>query len=259
MCLSPGSEAHLALTMKTFKVATYNIHKGVQGLGPARRLEIQNLGHAVEQFDADVVCLQEVRSFNRQQARRFKYWPELGQADYLAPEGYTPIYRTNAVTKHGEHGNALLSRWPVLEQRHEDMSDHRLEQRGLLHVTLHLQSREVHVIVVHLGLLPGSRLRQTQQLHDFIEREVPADAPLLVAGDFNDWGRAVARMMATVGLHTNEGKKHPTYPSRLPLVQLDHVYARGLHRVNTQVPRGPIWGRMSDHLPLLVEFAWDAP
>ena len=228
-------------------------------MGPARRLEIHNLGHAVEQFDADVVCLQEVRGFNRQQARRFKHWPELGQADYLAPEGYTPIYRTNAVTKHGEHGNALLSRWPVLEHRHEDMSDHRLEQRGLLHVTLQLQVHEVHVIVVHLGLLPGSRLRQTQQLHDFIAREVPADAPLLVAGDFNDWGRAVARMMATVGLHTNEGRKHATYPSRLPLVQLDHVYARGLHRVGTQVPRGPIWGRMSDHLPLLVEFAWNTP
>ena len=29
--------------------------------------------------------------------------------------------------------------------------------------------------------------------------------------------------------------------------------------VGTHVPRGPIWGRMSDHLPLLVEFAWDAP
>ena len=47
------------------RVATYNIHKGVQGVGPARRLEIHNLGHAVEQFDADIVCLQEVRAFNR--------------------------------------------------------------------------------------------------------------------------------------------------------------------------------------------------
>jgi endonuclease/exonuclease/phosphatase (EEP) superfamily protein YafD len=81
----------------------------------------------------------------------------------------------------------------------------------------------------------------------------------LVAGDFNDWGSAVAKMMASVGLHTDEGRPHPTYPSRLPLVQLDHVYARGVHRVATHVPRGPIWGRMSDHLPLLVEFAWDAP
>jgi endonuclease/exonuclease/phosphatase family metal-dependent hydrolase len=240
--------------MKTFKVATYNIHKGVQGLGPARRLEIHNLGHAVEQFDADVVCLQEVRSFNRQQARRFKYWPELGQADYLAPEGYTPIYRTNAVTKHGEHGNALLSRWPVLEQRHEDMSDHRLEQRGLLHVTLQLQTREVHVIVVHLGLLPGSRLRQTQQLHDFIEREVPADAPLLIAGDFNDWGTRISRMMRTQQLLEWEGAKNATYPSRLPIAQLDHVYARGLKPVSQMAPHGKIWQRMSDHLPLVAQF-----
>jgi endonuclease/exonuclease/phosphatase family metal-dependent hydrolase len=126
-------------------------------------------------------------------------------------------------------------------------------------VSLQVQGRELHVIVVHLGLLPGSRVRQTQQLHDFIQREVPADAPLLVAGDFNDWGRAVTRMMADVGLHTNEDRSHPTFPSRLPLVQLDHVYARGVHRVATHVPRGAIWRRMSDHLPLLVEFAWDAP
>jgi endonuclease/exonuclease/phosphatase family metal-dependent hydrolase len=173
--------------MKTFKVATYNIHKGVQGLGPARRLEIHNLGHAVEQFDADVVCLQEVSSFNRQQARRFKYWPELGQADYLAPEGYTPIYRTNAVTKHGEHGNALLSRWPVLEHRHEDMSDHRLEQRGLLHGVIKVNGREVHCFVVHLGLFAGGRVRQIEVMAERIRRMVPDDAPMLIAGDFNDW------------------------------------------------------------------------
>ena len=30
------------------RVATYNIHKGVQGVGPARRLEIHNLALAIE-------------------------------------------------------------------------------------------------------------------------------------------------------------------------------------------------------------------
>ena len=30
------------------RVATYNIHKGVQGMGPARRLEIHNLALAIE-------------------------------------------------------------------------------------------------------------------------------------------------------------------------------------------------------------------
>ena len=118
--------------MTLLRVATYNIHKGVQGIGPARRLEIHNLGHAVEQLDADIVCLQEVRKLHRREAKHFPQWPEIPQADFLAPEGYTAIYRTNAHTRHGEHGNAMLSRWPVVAHQHEDMSDHRFEQRGLL-------------------------------------------------------------------------------------------------------------------------------
>lgn len=139
------------------RVATYNIHKGVQGLGPARRLEIHNLGLAVEQLDADLVCLQEVRKLHRREQRYFHHWPELPQADFLAPEGYEAVYRTNAITKHGEHGNALLTRWPVVGHQHEDISDHRFEQRGLLHVQVQVQNRLVHAIVVHLGLIPGSR------------------------------------------------------------------------------------------------------
>ena len=59
------------------KVATYNIHKGVQGFGPARRLEIHNLGLAIEQLDADIVCLQEVRKVHRREEKYFRHWPEL--------------------------------------------------------------------------------------------------------------------------------------------------------------------------------------
>ena len=72
------------------RVATYNIHKGVhRGLGPCARLEIHNLGLAVEQLDADLVCLQEVRKLHRREQRYFHHWPELPQADFLAPEGYS--------------------------------------------------------------------------------------------------------------------------------------------------------------------------
>ena len=163
------------------RVATYNIHKGVQGLGPARRLEIHNLGLAVEQLDADIVCLQEVRKMNHKEAAYFKRWPRVPQAEYLAPEGYAAVYRTNAYTRHGEHGNALLTRWPVVGHQHEDISDHRFEQRGLLHVEVEVQGRCVHAIVVHLGLIPGSRVRQVERLQRFIAREVPAGAPLVVA------------------------------------------------------------------------------
>ena len=240
--------------MTALRVATYNIHKGVQGLGPARRLEIHNLGHAVEQLDADIVCLQEVRKLHRRGSEYFAHWPELPQAEFLAPEGYQAVYRTNAYTRHGEHGNALLSRWPVLSQRHEDMSDHRFEQRGLLHCVLQVMTRTVHVIVVHLGLLRASRVRQLMQLRRYVEREIAPDAPVLMAGDFNDWGSLVQNAFESLGWANGAPQACATFPSRLPLVQLDHVFARGLEPLGAQVPRGRIWSRMSDHLPLIADF-----
>ena len=240
----------------TLRVVTYNIHKGVQGVGMGRRLEIHNLGHAVEQYDADIVCLQEVRKSHRGEASHFTRWPDLPQADFLAPEGYEAVYRTNAVTRHGEHGNALLSRWPILNHQHEDVSDHRFEQRGLLHVELTAHDRQVHVVVAHFGLIPASRSRQAEQVCRFIAREVPPDMPLLVAGDFNDWGSRVDRVFHAAGLVAFKSPSAATYPSRMPLVQLDCVYARGLRPLRVEVPRGPIWGRMSDHLPLIAEFGF---
>lgn len=241
--------------MDILRVATYNIHKGVQGIGPARRLEIHNLGHAVEQLDADVVCLQEVRKVHRREERYFKSWPEMPQAEFLAPEGYHAVYQTNAVTRHGEHGNALLSRWDVVSQGHEDMSDHRLEQRGLLHVIIDAHGHRVHVIVLHLGLIPGSRMRQVGQVQKFIEREVPKDERLIVAGDFNDWGARLRPALNAMGLKDFIGDRQLTFPARLPLAQLDFVYARGLQPLGVEIPKGRIWWRMSDHLPLIAEFA----
>ncbi len=246
----------MPLSDQVLRVVTYNIHKGVQGVGAARRLEIHNLGHAVEQFDADIVCLQEVRKFHQREALHFAHWPDVPQADYLAPEGYEAVYRTNAHTRHGEHGNALLSRWPVVDHQHEDVSDHRFEQRGILHVELLVHERPVHVIVAHFGLIPASRGRQAEHICRFVAREIPPDVPLLVAGDFNDWGARVDRALAAADLVAVKLPSAATYPSRLPVVQLDCVYARGLKPLRVTVPRGRIWHRMSDHLPLIAEFAW---
>lgn len=247
-------------TGAVMRVATYNIHKGVRGVGPAKRLEIHNLGLGVEALDADLVFLQEVRLFHALHARQFDRssfgWPDRGQAEFLAPEGYEVAYRTNCVTRHGEHGNALLSRWPMGEIGHHDVSDHRFEQRGLLHVPVRWQDLTVHAVVAHFGLIHSSRVRQVQRLAEFIEANVPADAPLVVAGDFNDWSEKLDGPMTQIGLdraRPERGADRPTFPSRVPVFQLDRIYLRRMRCLSTFVPRGTAWARMSDHLPLVAE------
>ena len=246
------------------RVATYNIHKGVRGVGPRKRLEIHNLALGIEALDTDLVFLQEVRRLNRAEAKTFPDtllgWPRMPQADYLAPEGYAAAYRTNATTSHGEHGNALLSRWPLGEIGHRDVSDHPFEQRGLLHVPVTWNAVTVHAINAHFGLIHASRVRQVERLAQFIESEVPADAVLIVAGDFNDWGAKLDGPMRALGLARARVPGMPagrayTFPSRMPVFSMDRIYTRGLRCLSTSVPRGVAWARMSDHLPLVAELA----
>lgn len=246
------------------RIVTWNIHKGVRGFAMRKRLEIHAMRDAVASLNADIICLQEVRRINHQEAKRFTHWPTLPQADFLAPPGYTAVYRTNAFTAHGEHGNALLSRYPVKHIGHEDMSDHRLEQRGLMHAVLDVKtggdSRDLHVIVVHLGLLAGSRARQLAQIGTYIAREIPTHAPLIVAGDFNS--PIASQHWAQRTLHTTPKKHlsvlhalkgHPTFPARLPMTQLDHIFVRGVQLSRQHVPSEKHWARMSDHLPLIAQ------
>ncbi|MBT9491745.1 MAG: endonuclease/exonuclease/phosphatase family protein [Paucibacter sp.] len=248
-------------TRPHLRVATYNIHKGVRGMGPQKRLEIHNLSMGVQALNADLVFLQEVRHFHHREAKEFQRtwfgWPEQGQAEFLAPKGYEVAYRTNAVTKHGEHGNALLSRFPLGDVGHHDVSDHRFEQRGLLHVPVRWEGLEIHTVVAHLGLFHSGRVRQIERLAEFIGNHVPADGLLVVAGDFNDWGERLDGPMHEFGLHRARSplgrSRHATFPSRLPFFSLDRIYMRGLRCVSMQVPKGPAWARMSDHLPLLAE------
>jgi len=120
----------------------------------------------------------------------------------------------------------------------------------------------LHAVVVHFGLAHAGRLRQVQRLLEFIAREVDDDSPLLVAGDFNDWGErldaplraaGLARAAAPAGAAAG-AQRALTFPSIAPLFALDRIYTRGLRCCSTFVPRGASWARMSDHLPLVAEF-----
>ena len=50
-------------------------------------------------------------------------------------------YGRNATYRHGHHGNAVLSRYPIVAQENEDISAHAFENRGLLHCEIKLGAK----------------------------------------------------------------------------------------------------------------------
>lgn len=165
--------------MSLIRVISYNIHKG-RSFGGRDALSDLRLG--LHGLRPDILFLQEV------QGRNDLHGALHAQHESLAAALRMEVaYGCNAVRNRTDHGNALLSRYPILSAENEDISDHRLEQRGLLHGVIRKDGHEIHCFVVHLGLFAGGRERQIMQITDRINRTVPDGAPVLIAGDFNDW------------------------------------------------------------------------
>jgi endonuclease/exonuclease/phosphatase family metal-dependent hydrolase len=243
-----------------FRVLTVNAHKGFGAFN--RRFILKELREAVRAVQADVVFLQEVLGEHALHATRYADWPEQPQYEYLADTMWTDMaYGRNAVYPHGHHGNALLSRFPIRSYTNHDASQPGDETRGLLHCVLDLPdgAPQVHAVCVHLGLKESHRRQQLQQLCDLVKDEIPPDAPVVVAGDFNDWRLLGHDQLARcTGLHEVFADAHGaparTFPSRWPLLRLDRIYARRatVHRP-VALPRRP-WSHLSDHAPLAAEF-----
>ena len=247
-------------------IASYNIHKGHSSgfLGLRRRLVIHEMVPALGSMQADLVFLQEVQGRNDRAALRHAHWPLESQHDLLSNGYHQAVYRPAAHYLHGHHGNALLSQFPILTVQAQDFSDHALEKRSVLHAVVRYGSEALYLFVVHFGLLHQSRLRQLSHLVGWIERAVPASAPLIVAGDFNDWRRQLPlSAFQALGLEEISGRaigrtghRRPdrTFPSFMPILPMDRMFARGFDLVaSRRGGGGPRWASLSDHLPLIAQ------
>jgi len=245
---------------KSLTVATLNIHKGLSQFN--RRMVIHELREGLRALAPDLVFLQEVQGVNQHHERRFATWPLAPQHEYLAGSDWQYAYGMNAVYDHGHHGNAILSRYPIVSTQNEDVSDHRFERRGLLHCVVAVPGwrRNVHCVCVHLSLHERGRRRQLEAIGGRLAELASRDLPIIVAGDFNDWRkRADAILHDRLGLTevstAHHGRAVRTYPSVLPLLSLDRIYVRGFRVLGMQVHRGAPWSLLSDHLAVSAELA----
>jgi len=232
-----------------FTVATYNIHKGFSHL--TRRVVIHDLKERLHGLACDILFLQEVQGAHGRRARRHRDWPGKPQHEYIADTIWHEVaYGRTAVYRQGHHGNAVLSRFPIVAQDNLDISAHPFESRGLLHCVMHPKRG-----------FPTLHCRRWQ-VHALCERildEVPMHEPLIIAGDFNDWRRKADRtLQEELGVvevfEIARGRPARTFPAVLPVFRLDRIYARGLRIVGTAVHYAYPLAKLSDHAALAATF-----
>lgn len=240
-------------------IATYNIHKGFSGLN--QRMIVHEQRTHLKDLNADIVFLQEVVGHHAEHATRFTNWPNQAQHEFLAGSTWPNfVYGKNMEYEAGHHGNAILSRYPIVSWENEDISTHRFESRGMLHCEISIPSwqENLHCICVHFGLFKRGKRQQLLALKRRIKKLVPSQAPLIIAGDFNDWREAARDILADIlGLtevfEFTRGRTARSYPASLPLLRLDRIYVRGFQVKNTHIHHGWPWSRTSDHAALSAE------
>ncbi len=240
------------------RVLTVNAHKGFTFFH--RKMILHELRDAIRYAAPDVVFLQEIVGEHQRHANRYTNWPETSQYEFLADELWPEFaYGRNAVYTEGHHGNAILSKFPILSYDNHDVSVDGHEARGMLHCVLSCQEKPLHAICVHLGLRDAHRRQQLERLCAFMHDELPDGEPVILAGDFNDWRRradaVLGRCGATEVFTASFGSPARTFPARFPLLRLDRIYVRNVRDFKPLPMASKPWIALSDHLPIAAEVA----
>ena len=243
---------------------TYNIHKGF-GLGKIRFL-LPQMREALSALNPDFVFLQEVQGEHRRRERRINAWPDSPQFEYIAKEIWPHfLYAKNAIYQSGHHGNAILSKYAFECFENINLTSMTRASRSLLHGQIKVGIEPqvtVHLLCVHLGLFKAERASQCEALMQRIIAEVPEHEPLLMAGDFNDWGLHLSKPLAEKldikeAFFSLKGRHARSFPAIKPALCVDRIYYRGMRVVDVQCLQGKPWRMLSDHVPLLARFEFE--
>ena len=236
------------------RVITINMHKGMSPLKIDST--VYRLRQRLRSHHPDLIFIQELQQENLRRQKRLVAWPKHEITHFLADGFYADWhYGKNAEYRHGHHGNAILSKFPLHKGHNYDISAYRFERRGLLHSTIQLaEGPLIHCFCVHLALLQRGRERQVDAILQHIET-LSKHEPSIIAGDFNDWRNSASEPMSEAGFvdafESLYGVPAKTFPSAKPMLAMDRIYVRGLKIHKAQVLTE--WSKLSDHLAIYAE------
>lgn len=226
------------------RILSYNIHGGT---GTDFRQDYARLGCLLKEESVDIALLQEVdmRSLKRRRE---------DDISGLCSDWYPHFIPGVAVkTQGGWFGNAILSRYPVMESETIDITIPGHEPRNIMEAIIQTPEGVLRVLNTHKGLNHGERRKQLQKLHRLLDRHIAL--PLFIGGDINEWhtsSKALAELNAAMR-PVHVGK---TFPSFFPIFHLDRIWCRPACIIESAcVLKTRQTKRFSDHLPVLAELS----
>ncbi|MDP8244494.1 MAG: endonuclease/exonuclease/phosphatase family protein [Candidatus Hinthialibacter antarcticus] len=232
------------------RVMTYNIHHAE---GMDKKVDAARIAQVISSANADLVALQEVdRGVERSQ--------KLDLPKIIASNlGFSFAFGKNINYQGGEYGNAILSRFPILESNNHHYKMLREgEQRGLLHAKIEINGNPLLFIATHIDYRPDNaeRLSNVKEILQFADEH--SDTPIILCGDFNDTPNSEVhlRLKERFSDAWESGGEGPefTYSSTKPTKRIDFIFVSDTVRVNKAKV---LETEASDHLPLFVELDVD--
>jgi endonuclease/exonuclease/phosphatase family metal-dependent hydrolase len=220
-------------------VATYNVHRWT-GLNGRTRPDPARAAFVISELDADVIALQEVLR-------------PLGGADPLEALadalGLHVVFAVTRAHRHGQIGNAILSRSPIAGVSMLDLSYTRIEKRVAVSARFETDLGPLDVVATHLALGDRTRHRQVRTLLDHPQLQA---TPTVLLGDMNAWRQCKATQALENELASHHNRRWPaSFPAARPVLALDRIYTRGVRLLHLEAHASPAARRASDHLPIV--------
>lgn len=243
--------------MCAFRVMTYNVRRFVGAGGVDSFADVASI---CDEARADIIALQELDA-TKTDAEEGTH-PARDLARRL---GMQLLFCRTFPRDAGYYGHALLSRHPLERRRVTTFSaseGRRSEPRGAIWARVALgDGRTLDVVSTHLGLSRNDRALQSRELlgDSWLASRGIENAHLL-CGDLNAIApasatyRRFAARLTDVQRALDGHRARPTFPARLPVLRLDHVFvSEALRVLGISVPYDRRSRRASDHLPLIVD------
>ncbi len=245
MLLKPAAAVSVGPPGTPLRVMTYNIH---QGINADLMVDLESIAEAIVNESPDVVALNEV---NRARATN----GFLDVLPYLSRRLDMP-YVFGSNYQDGQYGNAILSRYPIVEWENTHYINNTTETRGALRAVIQTPAGEVTFYATHLDHISGENNARLEQVTELLAMWGGAGRTVIL-GDLNavpdtpEIQALYAAGFVDALLATGQVDAFTFWdPIPTPGRRIDYIFLTPDMNVgNAWVPQT----RASDHLPVVAE------